>query len=95
MFLLIKHAKVRPDFINTMLKPLIAAVICAAVVFGVYRLCSMFAGNMVSLIISIIVAVIVYILALMLLRTFSKEELYMLPKGKNIVTILAKLHLIR
>ena len=35
------------------------------------------------------------VLALMLLRTFQKEELYMLPKGKNIVTILEKLHLIR
>jgi hypothetical protein len=55
----------------------------------------MFAGNLVSLLISILVAVIVYVLALMLLKTFSKEELYMLPKGKNIVTILAKLHLLR
>ena len=95
MYLLIRHSKVKPDFINTMLKPLIAAVICAGVVFGVYTLCHMFAGNMISLVISIIVAVIVYILVLMLLKTFSKEEITMLPKGKNIVTILAKLHLIR
>ena len=95
MFLLVKHSKVRPDFINTMLKPLIAGVICAAVVFGVYTLCHMFVGNLISLVVSIIVAVIAYILALMLLKTFSKEELYMLPKGKNLVTILAKMHLIR
>ncbi len=95
MYLLVKHSKVRPDFINTILKPLVSAVICAAVVFGVYKLCSMFAGNLVSLLISILVAVIVYVLVLMLLKTFSKEELYMLPKGKNIVTILAKLHLLR
>ena len=95
MYLLIKHSKVRPDFINTMLKPLIAGVICAAVVFGVYTLCHMFVGNLISLVVSIIVAVIAYILALMLLKTFSKEELYMLPKGKNLVTILAKMHLIR
>ncbi len=95
MYLLIRHSGVRPDFINTMLKPLIAAAICAVTVFGVYTLCRMFFGNLISLIISIIIAVILYVLALMLLRTFSKEELYMLPKGKNIVTILAKLHLIR
>ena len=95
IYLLIKHSKVRPDFINTMLKPLIAAIFCAAAVYGVYTLCSMFVGNMISIIAAIIVAVVVYILALMLLRTFQKEELYMLPKGKIIVTILAKLHLIR
>ena len=95
MYLLIRHSKVKPDFINTMLKPLIAAVVCALTVFGLYTLCRMFAGNMISLVISILVAVIVYILCLMLLKTFSKEELTMLPKGKNIVTILEKMHLIR
>ncbi len=95
MYLLIYHSKVKPDFINTMLKPLIAAIFCAASVYGMYQLCTMFFGNTISVIISIIVAVIVYIVALMLLRTFSKEEIYILPKGKNIVTILEKLHLIR
>lgn len=95
MYLLVKHAKVKPDFINTILKPLISAVFCAAVVFGVYKLCSLFAGNLISLVISIIIAVIVYVVVLMLLKTFSREEIEMLPKGKNIVTILAKLHLIR
>ena len=95
MYLLIRHSKVKPDFINTMLKPLISAVFCAATAFGVYRLCNLFVGNMISVVISVVIAILVYILVLMLLRTFSKEEIYMLPKGKNIVTILAKLHLIR
>ena len=95
MYLLIRHSKVMPDFINTMLKPLIAAVLCAGTVFGLYKLCSMFFGNLVSLIICIVVAVIVYILALMILRTFSKEELLNMPKGNKFVTILAKLHLLR
>ena len=95
MYLLVRHSKVKPDFINTILKPLVSAVICAATVYGVYKLCSMFVGNLGSLLISIVIAVIVYVIVLMLLKTFSKEELYMLPKGKNIVTILAKLHLLR
>ncbi|MBQ3286199.1 MAG: polysaccharide biosynthesis protein [Ruminococcus sp.] len=100
MYLLIKHAKVRPDFINTMLKPLISAVICAATAFGVYMLCNHFLGGirggfLISLVAAIIIAVIVYIVALMLIKTFRKEELLMLPKGNNIVTILAKLHLLR
>ena len=68
---------------------------CAATAFGVYTLVSRFAGNMISIVAAVIVAVIVYVLMLMLIKTFSKEELYMLPKGNNVVTILEKLHLIR
>lgn len=95
MYLLIRHSGVKPDFINTILKPLIAAVFCAATAFGVYKLVNMFAGNLISVVACVIVAVIVYIVVLMLIRTFSREEIMILPKGKNIVTILAKLHLIR
>ena len=45
--------------------------------------------------VAIVVAVIVYVVALMLIKTFDKEEIYMLPKGNNLVTILEKLHLLR
>ena len=95
MYLLIKHSGVKPDFINTIIKPMICGAACAATAFGVYTLVSRFAGNLISIVAAVIVAVIVYVLMLMLIKTFSKEELYMLPKGNNIVTILEKLHLIR
>ena len=95
LFLLVKYSKVRPDLVSTILKPLIGAVLCAATAFGVYTLLNRFVSYFIALIAAIIVAVIVYILTLMLIRTFRKEELLMLPKGNNIVTILAKLHLLR
>ena len=95
MYLLIKHSGVKPDFINTIIKPMICGAACAATAFGVYTLVSRFAGNLISIVAAVIVAVIVYVLMLMLIKTFSKEELYMLPKGNNVVTILEKLHLIR
>ncbi len=95
MYLLIRHSGCMPNFVNTMLKPLISGAICAATAFGVYKLFSMFTGNLISIVACVVVAVIVYVLALMLMRTFSKDEIAMLPKGKNIVTILEKLHLLR
>ncbi len=95
MYLLIRHSGCTPNFINTMLKPLIAGMICAASAYGVYRLFSLFAGNLISIAASVVIAVIVYVVALMLLRTFSRDEIAMLPKGKNVVTILEKLHLLR
>ena len=94
MYLLVRYSKVRPDFISTILKPLIGAVLCAATAFGVYWLCNKFMSYMFAMAIAIIAAVAVYVVSLMLIKTFREEELLMLPKGKNIVTILAKLHLL-
>ena len=95
MYLLIKHSGVRPDFINTILKPFICAALCAATAYGVYMLMTRFVSDVIALMVAIVAAVIVYIVALMLIKTFDKEEIYMLPKGNNIVTILEKLHLLR
>ena len=95
MYLLIKHSGVRPDFINTILKPFICAALCAATAYGVYMLMNRFVSYVIALMVAIVAAVIVYIVALMLIKTFDKEEIYMLPKGNNIVTILEKLHLLR
>lgn len=95
MFLLVKHSKVRPDFINTILKPLICGAICAAAAYGVFTLLNQYISYIFALAVAIVVAVIIYIVALMLIKTFREEELLMLPKGNNIVTILAKLHLLR
>ena len=107
MYLLIRHSKVKPNLINTMLKPFIGSVICAATAFGVYMgvdfLVDTVTGNalsprasaLIAVIPAVIIAVLVYIIALMLLRTFSREEIEMLPKGKNVVTILEKVHLMR
>ena len=95
MYLLIKHSGIRPDFINTIVKPLICAAICAGVAFGVYTLFNHFVNYVVAMAAAIIAAVIVYIIALMLIKTFNRDEILMLPKGNNVVTILEKLHLLR
>lgn len=94
MYILIRRAKVMPNLFNTVLKPLISASLCAVTAYFSYRLFNHFTGNVISTILAVICAAIVYFLALVLLRTFTETELVMLPKGKNLVTILAKLHLL-
>ena len=97
MYFLIKKSGVVPDFINTTLKPLIGAVGCGAAAYFSYRLFHSLMPSMPSVccIIAILAAIIAYVLILLILRTFSAEEVEMLPKSKNVVTILAKLHLLR
>ena len=95
MYFLIKRSGIVPDFINTTLKPLIGAIGCGAAAYLSFTLFSSFLGSAVSCVCAIAVAAVVYMLILMILRTFSANEVEMLPKGKNIVTILAKLRFIR
>ena len=97
MYFLIRKSGVVPDFINTTLKPLIGAVGCAAAAFFSYRVFHSLLPSMPSVccILAIIAAAVGYVILLLILRTFSAEEVEMLPKSKNVVTILAKLHLLR
>ena len=98
MFLLIKYSGVRPDFFSTTIKPLIASVCCSAAAYGAHMLLS---GVMphhlhrVTTILAILVAVVVYAAVLLIIRTFSTEEIKFLPKGEKIAKTLEKLHLIR
>lgn len=95
MYLLVKNSGVMPDFVSTIVKPLISAIVCAAVAYFSYMFLSMVMPMIFATILAICAAAIVYITSLLLLRAFKGNELEMLPKGKKIVTLLEKYHLIR
>ena len=97
MYFLIKRSGVVPDFINTTLKPLIGAVFCGGAAFLANWLFGLILPTLPSVccILAVLFAIIVYVIVLLIIRTFSPEEVEMLPKGKKFVNILAKLHLLR
>lgn len=90
MIILYRHTRIKIDMIQTTLKPLIGAIVCAGSAFLVYTLLSMILPSIVATIISILIAGVIYLILLVIMRTFSENEVNMLPKGKNIVTFLAK-----
>ena len=97
MFLLIKFSGVRPDFFSTTVKPLIGALCSSAAAFFSFRLLSGFMPqslHRVTTVLAILVAVVVYAAVLLIIRTFSTEEIKFLPKGEKIAKTLEKLHLI-
>ncbi len=94
MYFLIKKAGVVPDFISTTIKPLIGAVCCGGTAYLSYKLLSAHISSTVSTILSIVIAAIIYLFVLLLLHTFTENEVKMLPKSKNLVNLLAKLHLL-
>lgn len=94
MYLLVKHSHVMPDFVSTVIKPLIAAVLCAATAFFTFILFKNLMPMLFATVISVVCAGVVYITFLLILKTFTRNELKYLPKGEKIVTILEKSHLI-
>ncbi len=88
MFLLVRSTKIMPNFITSAVKPMIGALLCG----GCAYLCS-YVFNL-HVLISIVISAIFYVLVLLILHTFTRNEILMLPKGKNIVIILEKMHLI-
>lgn len=94
MYLLVKHSHVMPDFVSTVIKPLIAAVLCAATAFFTFILFKNLMPMLFATVISVACAGVVYITFLLILKTFTRNELKYLPKGEKIVTILEKSHLI-
>ena len=94
MYLLIKYSGVVPDFFSTTVKPLIGALCSSAAAFFSHRLFELFIPGRPAAIAAIIVAVVVYMAVLLIIRTFSAEEIKFLPKGEKIAKTLEKLHLI-
>lgn len=94
MYLLVKYSKVVPNFFSTTIKPLIGAVGSSAVAFFVNFLLAGHMNHRLSTIIAIVAAAVIYIAILLILRTFSAQEVKILPKGEKIAKTLEKLHLI-
>lgn len=78
---------------RTFLVPSAASAVMGAASFGVYRLCSGFAGNLFSTAVSVIVAVFVYFVLLILLKGVSAQEMRSMPGGNRLLGIARKLHL--
>lgn len=92
----VKYSKVVPDIYSTIIKPLIAGVVCAVSAFITsFALGKFDVSSSICTVSGILVAVIIYIVALSLLRAFEYEDIVSLPKGEKIAKILAKLKLMR
>jgi len=100
IYVLIKETKIVPDFKLVVIRPLIAAVICALAALLSYRLMQPLLPDtrytaLIITVVCVIAACVVYSVFLLLLRAITKNDIMMLPKGNKIVTILEKYHLIK
>ena len=89
MYCLLKSARISIDFKRLFLKPVASSIVCGVSAYVLFYHLS------INLIVSVVISAIIYILVLLMLHTFSKDEINLLLNSKKIVIILEKLHLLR
>ncbi len=80
---------------RTFVIPGIAAVIMGVVALVIHLLFELFAGEKIAAVVAILAAIITYGVSLVLLGGITEDEMLDIPKGKKLVSICKKLHLIR
>ncbi|MBQ9673147.1 MAG: polysaccharide biosynthesis protein [Ruminococcus sp.] len=95
MYILVKSTNIRPDFMNTVIKPFIGAITCGLIAYAVYYWFAInFFGVFVATMISVCVAAAVYLIVLILLKTFTAEDLSMFTKNPKLASIFSKLGIV-
>lgn len=88
---LIKYSGVTPNFWRTLIKPLIAALLCGGAALLVS---SVLGEGTINTALSIVAAGIVYLAALVVLRAFTEEDVLAFPMGKTLLKICKKLRIV-
>lgn len=93
---LIKETGIRPNFVSTIIKPMFSGALCGVVAYGVYFLFNgkIGIGNTISTVVSIGCGAVIYFISLLLVKGFARDDVEMLPKGKQIAKVLEKVGLL-
>ena len=86
-----KYVKLDLPFNKFVIKPAIATAIMGICSYTAYLLLRGIISGRLATIVSILFAAIVYVLAVLALKIYNKEDIYMLPRGEKIYNILEKL----
>lgn len=86
-----KYVKLNISFKKNILKPLCSAAVMGVIAYGTHYFLEGVIGNAKATIIAIGIGAITYGTMIVITKTLSKEELYMIPFGTKIYKILVKL----
>lgn len=88
-----KNIKLDLTLSKFVLKPILATSMMGICSYAVYLILNSINGKNLATIIAILVAVLIYSLAIIILKVFTKEEIYMIPYGNKLYKILEKLEI--
>ncbi len=82
-----KYLNYAQEIKRTFIIPFAASVVMGGIVFGVYKLLGLFAGNVVSTLVSIAVGALIYVITILLLGAVKESELRGMPGGNFVADI--------
>lgn len=89
-----RYLHCRQEIKKTFVIPTVASIVMGVVAFGVHYAFNMVVGNTVASLAAIFAAVGVYGILLLKFHGISQKEILSMPKGRSLVRILKKLHLL-
>lgn len=89
-----KYANYEQEIRKTFAFPALSALIMGIVSYAVYFGLCLFISQKISILIAIFVAIPVYAIAILKTGAMPEEDIYDLPKGRMLINILQKVHLI-
>ncbi len=89
---LIKYSGVMPNVLSVLIKPLVSSLLCGGAALAVYTLLG---KGTVNTVLAIAAAVLVYLLALILLKTFTEQDILAFPMGEKLLKISKKMKIIK
>ncbi len=86
-----KNMDIKFGISKYLIKPILATLIMAVCSYAIYLGISSIITEKLATIISIGMAIVIYVLAVVSLKIFTKEEIYMIPYGQKIYKLLEKI----
>lgn len=88
-----KIAKLKISFSKFILKPIVANFIMGICSYFIFMMLNCILAENLATIISILSAIAIYFISIIVLKIFTKEELYLFPFGQNLCFFLEKLRI--
>lgn len=91
-----KHIGFHHEMIKTFFVPTFSSCVMGVIVYFIYRGTYMLLkSNIISVAISVAFGIVVYFVCMIYLRAIEVEEIYRIPKGRKIVKLLYRFHILR
>lgn len=92
-YILRKNINFKLNLSKFIVKPALATTLMSMISYLAYHILLSNVSEKIAIIFAILIAIFTYIIALLVLKIFSKEEIFMIPYGKKIYYFLKKLRL--
>lgn len=88
----IKYSKVRLNIMSVLVKPAFSGIVCGAAAYFSNRILNNVIGSgKANTLICIIFAAVIYVICLGITKSFTENDIKMLPKGEKLAKLLAKI----